>query len=135
MTLKDNEREEMSKLYMEKACETLQEAKDKKEQYPNSSITRAYYSMFHAAHSAFMADGVVAVKSHEGVNNRFAEIFVKTGRFPKEIFKMMGETERNRYKAEYNPKVRFSTQEAEKYIENAEKFVEAVEKMIARERE
>jgi hypothetical protein len=45
MTLPEDERKAMSQLYMDKACEALQEARDNQEQHPNVSVTRAYYSM------------------------------------------------------------------------------------------
>jgi uncharacterized protein (UPF0332 family) len=54
MTLHDDEREAMSRLYMDKAFEALLEARDNQEQHPNVAITRAYYSMFYAAQSALL---------------------------------------------------------------------------------
>jgi uncharacterized protein (UPF0332 family) len=135
MTLRDDERDAMSKLYMEKACEALQEGRDTQEQHPNVAVTRAYYSMFYAAQSALIADGVAGLRRHEGVNSNFGEHFVKTKKFPKEIASMMGKAENARYKADYSPEIKFSPQDAGQYIENAEKFVDRVKKMMLEERE
>ena len=135
MTLKDTERKELSKLYMEKAHEALRAAKTNKEEFPDTSINRAYYSMFYAAQGALVTNRVEAVKTHEGVSNVFSDVFVKTEKFPKEVFKSLGHAEQARYSADYNPQKRFSTQDAERFIEDTEKFVSAVEKMITKERQ
>jgi uncharacterized protein (UPF0332 family) len=135
MTLPDDERKAMSQLYMDKAYEALQEARDNQEQHPNVSVARAYYSMFYAAQSALVANGIAGLRRHEGVNSNFGEHFVKSGKFPKDIAKLMGDAENARYKADYSPEIKFAPQNAEKYIDNAEKFVGSVKKMLERERE
>jgi len=122
----------MSKIYMKNAYEALQEAEYNKNQFPKASIRRAYYSMFYAAHSALITEGIEA-KSHEGVNNLFAEKFVKTEKFPKKIFKTLGRMEADRYDADYDPIVEFSLQDAEKHIEYAEIFVNTVKQMLIKE--
>jgi uncharacterized protein (UPF0332 family) len=134
MTLPDDERKAMSQLYMNKACEALQEAKDTQEQHPNVSVARAYYSMFYAAQSALVANGIAGLRRHEGVNSNFGEHFVKSGKFPKEVARLMGDAENARYKADYSPEIKFTPQNAKKYIDNAEKFVDSVKKMLSRER-
>jgi uncharacterized protein (UPF0332 family) len=135
MTLRDDEREAMSRLYMDKACEALQEARDNQGQHPNVAVTRAYYSMFYAAQSALVADGVAGLRRHEGVNSNFGNLFVKMGKFPKEVARTMGEAENDRYKADYAPGIQFTSLDAGKHIDNAEKFVDSVKKMLERERE
>jgi uncharacterized protein (UPF0332 family) len=134
MTLHDDEREAMSRLYMDKAYEALLEARDTQEQHPNVAVTRAYYSMFYAAQSALVAEGVAGLRRHEGVNSNFGKLFVKTGKFPKEVARTMGEAENDRYKADYSPGIKFTSLDAEKHIENAEKFMNSVKEMMAIER-
>ena len=129
MTLKDEERKELIKLYMDNAREALHAAGYNKERFSKIAVDRAYYSMFYAAHSSLLAEGIKP-KTHEGVNNLFSDAFVKTGKFPKEIFKTMGTLENKSYKAEYDPKTKFPLQEVEKYIKQAEIFVDTVEKMM-----
>ena len=131
MTVKGNEHEEMSKLCMGKTRMALRTARIIKEEDPDNAVTLAYYGMFHAAHGALLAEGVLSVKSHEEVNNKFSEIFVRTGKLPREIFNMMEEAWRDHHKAEYDPKVKFSLQEANKHIENADEFWGNVEKLTA----
>jgi uncharacterized protein (UPF0332 family) len=133
MTLREDEREAMSRLYMDKAYEALQEARDTREQHPNIAVTRAYYSMFYAAQSSLVAGGVAGLRRHEGVNSNFGKLFVKTGKFPKEVSRAMGEAENDRYKADYDPGIKFTSLDAEKHIENAEKFVNTVKEMMERE--
>ena len=108
MTLKNEARLEMSRLYMDKAREAICEARENKDRFPNLSVVRAYYSMFYAAQSALVVHGIDGLRRHEGVNSKFGQLFVKTGKFPKEIFTLMGQAETNRYVADYNPNVKFS---------------------------
>jgi uncharacterized protein (UPF0332 family) len=135
MTLRDDEREAMSRLYMDKAYEALREARDTQEQHSNVAVARSYYSMFYAAQSALVAGGVAGLRRHEGVNSNFGKLFVKTGKFPKEVARAMGEAENDRYKADYDPGIKFTSLDAEKHIENAKKFVSSVKEMMAKERE
>ena len=129
MTLNEKERQEMSKLYMMKAQEALQTAKDYKNEHPDSSVSRSYYSMFYAAQSLLVLEGIVGLHRHEGVNVKFSDSFVKTGEFPKEIFRMMSNLEQSRYKADYDPMANFSTKEADEYINSADIFVKTIEEM------
>ena len=131
MALMGNEHEDLSKLCMEKTRRALRAAKIIKEEDPDNAVTLAYYGMFHAAHGALLAEGILSVKSHEDVNNKFSEVFVRPGRCPREIFNMMEEAGRNHHKAEFDPKVRFSLQEAEKCIVNGDEFWDTVERMMA----
>lgn len=125
---------EESKRFAKKSDIALQTARFIKEVDPNNSVTRSYYSMYYSARSALIVNGYPDVTRHEGINNVFSNIFVKTGRFPKEVFRLMGRIEHDRYDADYDSSVDFSTQEAEKRIEDAELFVETVAAMLERER-
>ena len=130
MTLNEIQRQEMSKLYMMKAHDALQTAKDDKNAHPNSSISRCYYSMFYAAQSLLILEGYAGLHRHEGVNVKFSDLFVKTGEFPKEVFRTMGNLEQSRYKADYDPRANFTSKEADEYINSAEVFINNVEKII-----
>jgi acyl-CoA synthetase (AMP-forming)/AMP-acid ligase II/uncharacterized protein (UPF0332 family) len=130
MTLNNAERQEMSKLYMIKTHEALQDAKNNKNSSPNLSVSRSYYSIFYAAQGLLVLEEVTGLHRHEGVNVRFSELFVKTGEFRKDVFKIMGQIEQDRYKADYNPKITFTAEKAEEHINNAEIFINSVEKMI-----
>ena len=131
MTSKGNEHDDMSRLCMEKTRRALRAAKIIKEEDPDNAVMLAYYGMFYAAHGALLAEGIVSVKSREDVIHKFSETFVKAGRVPKEIFLMMEEVDRNHRKAEFDPKMRFPLQEAEKYIKNADEFWGIAEKLLA----
>ena len=135
MTLQDDERQILSNLYMEKAQKSLAVSEEQKNSNPDISISRAYYSMFYAAQGALIQEGAVAIRKHEGVNNKFSKHFVKSGEFPKDIFRMMGRLEQDRYEADYNPRKAFSPEQAEKSIENARKFVGAVAEMVKKRME
>lgn len=133
MTLGRDERNEMSRLYMKKAHDALRAAKTNVIEFPDVAVSRAYYSMFYAAQSLLVLHGIEGLHRHEGVNNKFAEFFVKTGKVPKEIFKTMGRLEQYRYKADYDPSATFESEDIEKYIHNSEIFINTVEEIINRE--
>jgi uncharacterized protein (UPF0332 family) len=130
MALNEMERQQMSKLYIAKAYEAIQEAIDNKDKHPDLSVSRTYYCMFYAAQSLLILEGITELHRHEGVNVKFSELFVKTGEFPKEVYKTMGRIEQDRYEADYDPKVTFTTENAEERIKSAEVFVIYVEKLI-----
>ena len=132
MTLNETERQQMSKLYITKAHESLRAAKTIKNEFPDISISRSYYSMFYAAQALLILEGVTGLHRHEGVNVKFSQLFVKTGEFPKDVFRMMGNLEQFRYKADYDPSASFTAEEVEKHINNAKIFVDNIEKMILR---
>ena len=131
MAVMGSEHNDMSKLCMEKTRSTLRAAKIIKDEDPDNAAMLAYYGMFYAAHGALLAEGVVSVKSRDDVIHRFSDIFIKTGRIPKEIFIMMEDADSKHRKAEFDPKVRFQRQEAEKSIENAHEFWDTVEKALS----
>jgi uncharacterized protein (UPF0332 family) len=130
MTLNETERLQMSKLYIAKADEAIQEANDNKNDHPNLSVSRSYYCMFYAAQSLLVLEGVSGLHRHEGVNVKFSDLFVKTGEFPKDVFKSMGRIEQDRYEADYNPKATFTPDKAEKHIDCAGIFIDNVKKLI-----
>lgn len=124
------QRDRKCQSYIMKAHDALQTAKDNKNEHPNSSVSRSYYSMFYAAQSLLVLEGIVGLHRHEGVNVKFSDAFVKTGEFPKEIFRMMSNLEQSRYKADYDPRTSFTTKEAEEYINSSEIFINCIEKII-----
>ena len=132
MTLQDSERQTLSKLYMEKAQRALIDSEINSNSSPSLSVSRAYYSMFYAAQSALVQEGIAGLRRHEGVNNKFSDLFVKNGSFPNDLFRMMGRLEQARYRADYDPTAIISAQEAEESTEGARKFVAAVEHMMGK---
>ena len=130
MTLEDDERWVLSEMYMEKAQEALIVSEEQIETHPNFSVSSAYYSMFYAAQSALVREGIAGIRRHEGVNSKFNECFVKAGSFSNDLYRMMGRLEQDRYRADYNPRAKITAQEARESNENAKKFVAAVEQMF-----
>ena len=58
MTLRDDERQMLSKLYMEKAQEALTVSEEQVQSHPDLSVSRACYGMFYAAQSALVQEGI-----------------------------------------------------------------------------
>lgn len=129
MTLLDEERKILVRLFLEKAEKAVAECAEIVKISPNVAVTRAYYAMYYAAQAMLRANGMSA-RTHEGTNSMFAEKFVKTGLFPRESYRNFGKLETDRYAADYNPKVEFTEEEASLRLKSADGFVKDVKKIL-----
>jgi hypothetical protein len=70
---------------IEKSTEKLNAAKVLlKDGFVDDAISRAYYSMFHAASAVLLSAGI-SVESHSALKNMFGLHFVKTGKIDKKF--------------------------------------------------
>ena len=70
---------------IEKSTEKLNAAKLLlKDGFIDDAISRAYYSMFHAASAVLLSAGI-SVESHSALKNMFGLHFVKTGKIDKKF--------------------------------------------------
>ena len=68
---------------IEKSNEKLDAAKTLlREGFIDDAISRAYYSMFHAASAVLLSEGIT-VESHSALKTMFGLHFIKTGRIEK----------------------------------------------------
>lgn len=68
---------------IEKGREKLEAAKTLlREGFIDDAISRAYYSMFHAASAVLLSEGIT-VESHGALKTMFGLHFIKTGRIEK----------------------------------------------------
>lgn len=91
---------------------------------------RAYYAIFHAINAVHALDGR-AFKRHKDAIGNFNKDYVKTGIFPREIGRRIGEAEEIRHASDYDDFYIASREECERQIEVAGKFIELVEKYCA----
>lgn len=67
MSLKDNERDTLIRLYLAKSDETLEDARyNRSQERWNATANRLYYALFHAITALFVSDGI-PVHSHNGM--------------------------------------------------------------------
>ena len=85
--------------------------------------------MFFAASGILALKGVKGIKTHQEVMDKFEELFVKTGLLEEELGRELERAENLGHKADYDPNITFSHQEAQEQIEKAEHFLSAVERV------
>ena len=93
------------------------------------AISRAYYSMFHAA-QAFLVIKRVYPKSHKGVLQKFGEEFVKSGLLERRMGHILSQAESMRLKADYDVGVKIDKDECEEILENCDIFISKIKETI-----
>ena len=71
-----------------------------KEQDYNSAVSRIYYAMFYRVQAILLTQNVAA-STHTGTAQKFGELFIKTGIFPKEFSRHLGYAMERRSKGDY----------------------------------
>ena len=112
---------------MERASEKLEVAKSlfENEFYPDA-VSRAYYAMFYAAR-ALLSKKNIYPKTHRGVISQFGLLFVKAGKFKKEIFDLFARAQEDREEADYGLLSEIEEEEAKRIIGGAEEFLRECE--------
>jgi len=93
------------------------------------SISRSYYSMFHATQALLILKNIYP-KSHKGVIQKFGEEFVKTGILEKKMGEMLAQAETMRLKADYEVGLHTNKEECELILENCEIFLLKIKDII-----
>ena len=93
------------------------------------AISRAYYSMFHAA-QALLVIKKIYPKSHKGVIQKFGEEFVKPGLLEIKMGHILSQAESMRLKADYDVGVKIAKDECEEILENCEFFISQIKEAI-----
>ena len=88
---------------------------------------RAYYAIFHSLNAVHALSGA-AYKRHKDAIGSFNKDYVKTGIFPREIGRKIGEAEEIRHASDYDDFYIASKEESERQIAVAEEFILLVEK-------
>ena len=98
-------------------------------EFYRESVSRAYYSMFHATQALLIIKEIYP-KSHKGVIKKFGEEFVKTGILEKKMGYILAQAETMRLKADYDVGVKISKDECEEILDNCEYFNLKVKELI-----
>ena len=131
MSLDNQNRAEMIRLHIEKVHQNLADADLLYDSGSISAATgRLYYSVFHAVHALFIANGIVA-KTHHGMNHQFNDRFVKTGLFDPIFGRLIARLENMREKAEYDVVFTISRDQYEAIKPTAIELIEQIEKNIS----
>lgn len=134
MTLAPEDRLILVASYMEKATEALVDARNVREIAPGLSARSAYECAYFSTIALFVQNEVEIPKTHEGVSRRFYEHFVRTGKFPPDIAKHLGQLETDRNTAQYSIRKKVAVEDANRDIERAETYFATIERMIREKR-
>lgn len=92
--------------------------------FPGGAAAEAYYAILYAARAALSEEDRHA-KSHHGTWALFGELFVRTGRFDRRLYRDARSAEERRTGVHYEA-VTISEDEAREAVVEARRFVEAV---------
>ncbi len=122
---------ERARLHLLKCEEDLESARSSVDSHPNTAVTKAYYSLFHAVHAAVAVYGDNPVR-HDGVSARFSLHYVKEGLLPRYIASSLGFLLQSRQKADYDLTTWFDSADARLRIEHAEKSIGLIRDWLER---
>ncbi len=88
----------------------------------DDSVSRAYYSVYHAAQALLLTEGQRA-ESHKGVVTLFGLLFVKTGKFQKDLGKHLANLKDDRESGDYEVFSYIDKETAEAAIGEARDFL------------
>jgi len=95
------------------------------------AISRAYYAMLYAARGMLASEGLSS-KTHRGAVALLERHFVRTGRFPSEVAKLLPAAMAFRERADYGARTHLSEGDAKRTIEAAGRFLEAAREVLRR---
>ncbi len=98
-------------------------------EFYRESISRAYYSMFHATQALLILKEIYP-KSHKGVIQKFGEEFVKSGILEKKMGYILSQAESMRLKADYDVGIKITKEECEEILDNCEFFIKKIKDTI-----
>lgn len=115
---------ELIKGYLEKAEKKLKVAEKllRSDDYEDA-VSRAYYAVFHAAQALLLTEGERA-ETHKGIVTLFGLLFVKTGKFKKDLGKYLANLKDERESGDYEVFSYIDRETAETAIKEAKEFIQ-----------
>lgn len=130
MKLKDEDRNTVVKLQMEKAHLFLQQANEMyKQQYWDIASNRFYYACYHAVQALLIKNGLNS-HTHDGLITSFGLHFVKPGKVERRLGAFLSRIEQLRKKGDYNCVFSVSEEEIASMIEPAKELIGRIEELI-----
>ena len=93
------------------------------------SVSRAYYSAFHAAQAVLLTEGLSA-ETHQGLVNLFGLHLVKTGKFEKKFGRFLANLKEDREAGDYEVYSAIDQETAEHAVQEAREFLQAAENYL-----
>ena len=124
------QKEDLVKYRIERAKETLEEAKlMAKNQHWNATVNRLYYACFYIIHALLLNEDHRA-HTHSGTKAVFHRHFVKSGKVSPELSRFFDNLFSKRQTGDYGDMQSFDEKTVKSLIPKTIKFVEAIEKLI-----
>jgi uncharacterized protein (UPF0332 family) len=115
---------------IEKSREKLDAAKTLlREGFIDDAISRAYYSMFHAASAVLLSKGIT-VESHSALKTMFGLHLIKTGKIEKKYGQWLNKLKDERENGDYDIFTSFELEDAKNGVNEAEEFLEEMRKYL-----
>ena len=128
--LTDEEREALVKYRLEKAEETLVEARDCSEMnHWTLAANRLYYAAYYASSALLIKNGIVA-KSHEGVIGMIGQKFVVTEVLSKEEAKLLARLQNMRKTGDYDDFIEWYQEDVEPLFEKVEEYINKIKTLV-----
>lgn len=96
--------------------------------HTEAAVSAAYYAMLYAARAALSEEDTYA-KTHSGTWSRFADIYVRSGRFDKRLASLAADAQRRREAGDYDAE-HIELEVAESTVGDAERFVAGAEHLF-----
>jgi uncharacterized protein len=130
MTLRQEEKDSLSRYRIEKAKKILEDARLLLEENRfESSVNRSYYAALTAAKAVLILFGIDP-KTHEGVKAMLGKKLVLTGHASREYGKWFRSLKGDREEVDYADYVSIDRAEAEDAFTSAERFVEESRRLV-----
>ena len=129
MTLVDRDKEALIKYRMDRANETIGEAKEAlTSDHLNLAVNRIYYACFYST-EALMLTKNFSTKNHGVLKGEFNKTFIHSGIVDKKYFAILDDAFKKRQTSDYGDFVRFDKENVKLSLEKAEEFVAEINKM------
>ena len=129
-TLDEQSRAELVKYRIERADETLIEARLlAKESYFNAAFNRLYYACFYAVLALLVKNGI-STSTHAGVKTMLGLHFVSKGLLEKEQGKTFSRLFEIRHSGDYDDFVYCDKEMTDEYMPLAEAFIQRIKELL-----
>jgi hypothetical protein len=96
------------------------------------AVSRAYYAVYHATQALLLSEGEKA-ETHKGVVTLFGLLFVKTGKFKKNLGKYIANLKDNRESGDYEVFSYIDQETAENAVSEAHEFIMESKRYLEKE--
>jgi uncharacterized protein len=125
------ESKELAKYRLERAFQTLDEAKLLFDSgYTNTYVSRLYYACFYAI-SALLICQETSTSKHGQLRAMLHRDFIKTGLLPKESGKHFDLLFQSRQTGDYVDNAVFKPEEVKDWLEKTRRFIEEIQKFLS----